>query len=254
MISYLLGLISGIIICFIIAVLNLDLLKLCWRIMRARKRHEPLIFLIRSDNSIAVRETKRILGNRIYFKEGKLELPIKVKTEHKRIEPFRFYGAPIYLCWYGSDEAISLEEIISSPLLTFHFDKIKAQLNHHGIKINTIEELKEKANDEKIREALKKIKIKLTPLPPFNLATLIPSLSPYDIAVAMSLLRTSTIEEIRGIEKAEKMREGLDFKKILILMLVAGLVILIIMFVAPAISRLVPGLGKVVPQGQGVGG
>ena len=68
----------------------------------------------------------------------------------------------------------------------------------------------------------------------------------------LNMESTRVASMLLGLKKEEKKLAGLDLKTLLIIMLVAGAIILGVMFIAPAISRLAP-IGRI-PQGQGVGG
>jgi len=262
MISFLIGFIFGLFGTFVVLYSILrDQFTIAFRLWNAKRKHLPIFFIIREDNNIVLRNPVRIEEKYAIIKEGNREYPILIRRGEKRIPPLRLRGTDVYVCSAKSTEALTLEQIQNSGLASLYFDEIKRELNGRTLKIGD-KILKIHIEDEEdLKELIKEIpqvrnlKCRLKGiLPPLSLDLFVSSFSPVDLMRLLNLESVRVASMLLGLKKEEKKLAGLDLKTLLIIMLVAGAIILGIMFIAPALSRLIPGLGRVPPQGQGVGG
>jgi len=261
-ISFIIGFAIGIFGTFIILwSLLKDQFTVAVKLWNARRKHIPLFFIIREDNNIVLKTPSRIEEKFAFIKEKDREYPILIRRGEKRIAPLRLRGTDVYICSAKSSEVMTLEQIQASGLASLYFDQIKNELEGRTVKVGD-EVFKIKIeNEEDFKELLKAVpqlrnlKCRLKGiLPPLSLDLFVSTFSPVDMMRLLNMESTRVASMLLGLKKEEKKLAGLDLKTLLIIMLVAGALILGIMFIAPAISRLIPGLGRVPPAGQGVGG
>ena len=261
MISFLIGFIFGLFGTFIVLYSILrDQFTIAFRLWNAKRKHIPLFFIIREDNNIVLKSPVRIEEKFAFIKERDREYPILLKRGEKRIPPLRLRGTDIYICSSKSSEVMTLEQIQASGLASLYFDEIKRELNGRTIRVGKEVFQIKIENEEDLKNLLKAVpevgslKCKLKGiLPPLSLDLFVSSFSPFDMMRLLNMEYTRVASMLLGLKKEEKKLAGLDLRTILIIMLIAGALILGIMFIAPALSRLAPTLGRV-PQGQGVGG
>jgi len=261
MISFFIGFVIGLFGTFIILYSLLkDQFMVAVKLWNARRKHIPLFFVIREDNNIMLKTPSRIDEKFAFIKEKNREYPVLIRRGEKRIAPLRLRGTDIYICSAKSTQVMTLEQIQTSGLASLYFDEIKKELNGKTIKVGDKTFKIEIENEEDLKNLLRAVpqlgalKCRLKGiLPPLSLDLFISPFSPIDLMRLLDMESTRVASMLLGLKKEEKKLAGLDLKTLLIIMLIAGAIILGIMFIAPAISRLAPTLGRV-PQGQGVGG
>ena len=267
MIPFIVGFAIGIFGTFIILwSLLRDQFIVAVKLWNAKRKHLPVFFVIREDNNIVLRNPVRIEEKYAIIKEGNREYPVLIRRGEKRIPPLRLRGTDVYICSAKSTEVMTLEQIQASGLASLYFDEIKKALEGKTIAMRT-EDGEEKIfkikieSEEDFKELLKAVpqirslKCKLKGiLPPLSLDLFVSTFSPVDMMRLLNMESVRVASMLLGLKKEEKKLAGLGMRSLILLMIIAGLVILIIMFLAPALSRLAPTLGRTLPRGQGVGG